>query len=640
MKLLSILRDRSESGQTMIFFAVLLSTLCMTTGLAVEGGYMMVQYRKMQSAADMAALIGAQNLPCGTADATCVGNAEQQACDNAASNGFAGCAVGSAVQQTCNDASNGISGCTAGNANVPPLTCSPYDFIDYGNGCSNPNSKSASVPTSYSYIEVRLQKNFGIVPIFNVPVTLSAHAVAKHGTALPGDYAISSLDPATPLSIDGNSTVQTVGSVFANGSISGGKISNACDGGWYSAGAISGVTSDTSGTPVFAPAGCTPVAPDPSPLAQQKLPPISDPYAASVPPPAFNAPYPNCPECSQAGWYYDLDNGKWYRGDDSRGFPQNSNLELFPGVYSSNFGLGNSNIAYFNPGVYTFTGGIDTQHGLVCVYGSPSCNNPGCASTSFLPGKPAGDQWNYQCSPYGFWDSSTSISGHLRPPSLPTAPPMFYDSSLGSNSTVPLNGVTFYLPASAPNITKFNGNAGTAGGVYLAAPDPCPGTGTYTSSPSAVSFPAGSASGVFTYSSSNYPQGVPNPGTASPPVMVYPSTVWTLAGECNLPYTVWPGEMPKPQHLHFLFYDLSSGGTKINGASEQKMNGIFYAPNTDLMVTGAGTGGVSSGPPWLYGQLIIHSGTFLGNDYTDVAYRPCAANPTPCGGGPGTQLIQ
>jgi hypothetical protein len=58
-------------------------------------------------------------------------------------------------------------------------TCSPYDFIDYGNGSSNASCKSASAPTSYSYIEVRLQKNFGNVPIFNIPVTLSAHAVAS-----------------------------------------------------------------------------------------------------------------------------------------------------------------------------------------------------------------------------------------------------------------------------------------------------------------------------------------------------------------------------------------------------------------------------------------------------------------------------
>jgi len=618
MKLLRIFRERAESGQAMIFFAVLLSTLCMTTGLAVEGGNMMVQYRKLQSAADMAALIGAQKLPCGTADTACMAGAEQQACNDAASNGFAGCTVG---------------GAGSPSANVPPKTCSPYDFIDYGNGSSNPKCKTASVPTSYSYIEVRLQKSFGTVPIFNVPVTLSAHAVAKHGTASASDYAIISLAPGTPLSISGNATVQSVGSVFANGGISGhgNPTANACDGGWYSAGTISNssLVSDTSGTAVFAPTGCTSGSNDSSTLEQQNVAPISDPYSGSVPPPAS---YPNCPECSQPGWY-DLDAHAWHQ-DDGKGF-KGSNLELFPGVYSSSFRLGNNNIAYFNPGVYTFTGGIDTHHGLMCVYGSPSCNDTNCASQNFNPSDPAGDQWNYQCSPYGFWDSSP-IAG--RPSSL-SAVPTFYDSSLGVNSTVPLNGVTFYLPVGDLNITSINGNSGKNGGVYVAAPDPCPGTGAYSPpSPGAVSFPAGSANGVPSYMSSNYPQGVPTPPSTPASAGVYPSTDWSLAGECNLPYTVWPGEMPKPQHLHFLFYDLSSASLSINGASAQNMNGIFYAPNTDMSVNGAGKG--AGGPPWIYGQLIIRSGDFSGHSYNDVSYRPCAGSSTPCGSGAGTQLIQ
>lgn len=623
MKLLRIFRERAESGQAMIFFAVLLSTLCMTTGLAVEGGNMMVQYRKLQSAADMAALIGAQKLPCGTtaspADIQCRASAEQQACDDAASNGFKDCTAG---------------GAGSPSANVPPKTCSPYDFIDYGNGSSNASCISASAPTSYSYIEVRLQKNFGNVPIFNIPVTLSAHAVAKHGIPSPGDYAFISLDPTTGLSISGSPTIQTVGSVFANGGITvtGGGVAQTCDGGWYSAGAVSNVSTDTTGTSTFAPTACSPAALDSSPLQQPNLAQIGDPYGSTVPPPGS---YPNCTECSQAGSYYDLDTGRWYT-DSGGGFPQNSDLELFPGIYSSNLGLGNSNIAYFNPGVYTFTGGIDTQHGLMCVYGSPSCNNTTCMAASFLPGSVAGDQWNYRCSPYGFWDSS-AIAG--RPPSL-SAVPMFYDSSLGSNSSVPLNGVTIYLPAGDPNMTNFNGNAGKTGGIYLAAPAPCPGTGTYTSSPGAVSFPAGSASGTFAYSTSTNTWGLPRGVTASTAGTVYPNVDWSLAGECNLPYTVWPGEMPKPQHLHFLFYDLSSFPLDISGASAQKMNGIFYAPSTVMKLNGAGKGGVDSGPPWIYGQLVIKSGVFSGNSYNDIAYRPCTGSSTPCGSGAGTQLIQ
>ena len=161
----------ADRGQTMIFFAILSSALFGTAGLAIEGGRSFVEFRRLQSAADMAAVVGAQGLPCTTTDTTCITNAETLACTYATSNGFSGCTAG---------------GSSAPSANVPPTSCSPYDFIDYGNGATNSHCQTASSPTYYSYIEVKLTDNLGTVPIFNVPVTLSAHAVAKRGPQIPG----------------------------------------------------------------------------------------------------------------------------------------------------------------------------------------------------------------------------------------------------------------------------------------------------------------------------------------------------------------------------------------------------------------------------------------------------------------------
>jgi len=62
------LLKRSESGQSLIFVAVMGATLMGIMGLAVLGGHVFVEFRRMQAAADMAAIVGAQKLPCDTTD--------------------------------------------------------------------------------------------------------------------------------------------------------------------------------------------------------------------------------------------------------------------------------------------------------------------------------------------------------------------------------------------------------------------------------------------------------------------------------------------------------------------------------------------------------------------------------------------
>ncbi|MGI8967989.1 MAG: pilus assembly protein TadG-related protein [Chloroflexota bacterium] len=635
----AILRQ-GESGQAMIMAAVLMTALMGTMGLAVEGGNAFVQYRQLQSAADMAAVVGAQDLPCATTvpeGAKCQTKAQQDGCTYAANNGYTGC-FGCTYP-----ANNGSDGCVAGSswASVPPKSCSPYDFEDWGNGSTNPSCKSSTAPPFYDYIEVHLSKSLGNVPIFNIPVTLSAHAVAKHGVGIPADYALVSLSKTTHLSEGGHSTVQITGSGFSNAGVDGGV--SACQGGWYSAGPVDpNVTTDSTGPPVFAPGGCDPNSPtDSTPAAESNLPPINDPYGGSSPPPTLpvNTSFPNCPECSQYGWYYDLSGGTgWNHGTSGPTVMPGGSAELFPGIYDS-LNLSNGSNFYFNPGVYTFVNGYSDNHGGMCVYGAPVCGNlPGyCASYNSSDPSPTSDQWYYQCSPYGFWDSSSLPH---RPAALNTVPNF-------TDGVTPLNGVTFYIPASSPSNINIQGNGGKGKGggnnsiVDLAAPNPCAGTGSSTAS--SVNFPAGATSGVFNYSGANYQTGnagTPFGVTSSTAGTVYPSMDFSLLGECSASQSlqVWPGEMAKPQHLHFFLYDPNAQGVKITGASNQHWTGISYIPNATW--TMRGNGGSGGGIPWINGQLIVDSISMSGNTYISIEYRPCGPGSTACGSGAGTQLVE
>lgn len=460
-----------ENAQAMIFFALVSGILALTMGLAIEGGRAFVEYRRMQAAADMAAIVGAQDLPCGLTDTSCMQAAEKLACQTAASNGFSDC-------------SNG----TGPGAFVPPVTCSPYDSLDYGNDngdpspYGNPNCKSTSAGVnSYDYIEVQLSDNLGVVPIFNTPVTLAAHAVARHGVPSPKDYAVAQLDPSGSLTTSNGAEFFVNGATFANGAMSIGTGSTGCEGGFFTA-SNSSVGSEitySGGEAGYAPPACytstggTPTADNPTNF-QNNLPPITDTYCTSFSPPVsqVTALYPtvkstddctpaspdvnpqtsitNCPDCNQNGWYYQISGSQatgWYGG--GTGTPPSINfsgasghpnvIEMFPGVYGG-FQVGNVDQVYMNPGVYTFTGQVSLDKGEICVYGSPSClggaaPNPGgsdplggnCGSTNWVwkPGGALGNTWYYYCSPYGYWDGNsingTPVSGLLRPASVPAA---------------------------------------------------------------------------------------------------------------------------------------------------------------------------------------------------------------------------
>ena len=129
-----------------------------------------------------------------------------------------------------------------------------------------------------------------------------------------------------------------------------------------------------------------------------------------------------------------------------------------------------------------------------------------------------------------------------------------------------------------------------------------------------------------TYTSANdsLPHGVTN-STAG---VVYPSYDFSLPAECSSTNLVWPNEMIKPQHLHFLF-DIQGPNSDVlmNGASGQQFTGIWYAPTSSITIRGAGKG--AGGPPWVDGQMIMYDGDFSGNSYNDVVTGRAGREPTP-----------
>lgn len=634
----AFLKDRiqEEAGQSMILFAVLGSVLMMIMGLAIEGGNLFTQYRHMQSAADMAALVGAQDLPCNVNDsllASCKQIAETDACNYAANNGYPNCSP---------------EGSNAPAAYVPPRSCSPYDFIDYGNGSTNASCKTGTTPIQYYYIEVQLAQTAFTVPIFNVSVNLYAHAVARRHVPTPGDYALITLSPGPgALSVGGSSTVEIGGSVFSNGSISVNGAAGTfttCDGGWNTAATEtppSQLQSDVTGSQSFAPAQCTGGTTGNIDFSSQQQQ-IIDPYSGSQPPPN---------SMSHDGWWYSWGSnrasGTWRDGvTNPPSLTNGNNAELFPGKYAS-IDIHNGGTIYYNPGVYDITGSFTSRGGAMCLYGAPACdqgespatpasalssNSEDCSTASFTT--IASGTFYYYCSAWGTWDSAL-LSAHPAPVGATISEEYFYNGATGSTTTTPLNGVTFYMDGASADL---NGNGYNQ---YLAAPNGCPGTGTQTGTQ--IQWNQGASNGTYAYPSGSLPYfdngNATLSSTTTPTSPIYPSADWSNNGECQNGYEAWQGEFPTPQHLEALFWSNSTTSTfTFNGGGKQNLWGILYNPNSSVTVTG--NGGGNGGPPWLYGQTVASTGTVNGNGGVTIDYRPCVGGATPCVTGNGTSLIE
>ena len=694
----SLLR-KSERGQSLIFAAVMGGTLMGITGLAVLGGHVFVEFRRMQAAADMAAIVGAQELPCGLTDTTCINKAEQTACNYAQSNGYGGGWSGSS-SCAASTKTNGLgSGTITVTANVPPVSCSPYDFLDYGNNSSCPG-RPATTENQYVFAEVQISEPI-TVPIFNLSFTLYAHAVAKQGTSTPTDFAVSVLDPTLPgaFTMGGTTNTIIVGDTMSNGSIvengtSATEVS--CDGSWFTAATQTvpgNLTSNLSGAPNFANAACTGgtnLKPA-SFFSQQPL--IPDPYGSTPPPSSSNMP--NCLPCKSDAWYYtwagtNRTAGTWSPATGQAKITNGNSMELFPGIYEGGIDATGGTI-YLNPGIYTLRGNFHTNGGVaMCIYGAPACDRLttaiptksfNCSVASFNPPDTNyidQNAWYYYCSPWGVWDTNlprTDSTGYGPGLSLPTTPPTFTDGTNPTNT--PLNGVTFYMQSGD---FSMNGSAAE----YAAFPDPCPGkagntfqaadgntwggsaqfTGNPLGEPSGV--PASSSAGYYQYpagslaksDSLSYSYQVAANGTST---TVYPSADLTLEGECNNGLLDWNGEFPlkpKGQHLHFLvFADNWATSITLNGTSAQNWFGILHTfpqnysgyPGPPTVgcgnkllcnITLDGTAGAQLGPPLLMGQSVSGTANFQGTSIVEIFYRPCRALTTPCGTGPGTALVE
>lgn len=635
-----------EDGQTMLFMAIVMSALLLTLGLAVQGGQAYAKYRQLQSAADISALVGAQKLPCSLTDTACTAAAQQAACDTASNNGFSTC-----------------------TAYVPPQACSPYNGYGYGN-TSNASCGSRPNPQYYDYIEAQLSYSMGTVPIFNIPVTIGAHAVAKNGVLLPSDFAFIQLDPDGCINMSGTVNVNIGGSAYANGCVNAGSQGRyVCQGGWLSNGSqgkAANLITDNSGTIIYAPdrtknpQDCT-GGNDTTYNNISGLPQFGDPYCptpsiCSLAPPGTS--YAGCPQCTKNGAWRTFNttsqtwNNDWHF-DGSSPSGGSGVYELFPGIYTGEFYLSNGAVAYLNPGVYTFQGGYSTNHGKYCVWGAPTCDDGNtalssvgnCSQDAFGQAGANADIWYYNCSPYGYWDQTgANAAAAAGGSSFDATQPVFMNAA-GSRSSTPLNGVTMNV-GDAGLIA--HGNGGKDCCEYLAAPNPCPGTGTYTSTSvtwqdSPADGHSGATGATFAYDSTH----VARFGMASSPstANVYPSVDFSLLGECTVSKSlyVWPGEMVTPQHLHFVIWD--SGGGTLNGASGQNLTGIVYnrysascAPDCTISVNGAGKG--NGGPPWITGQLVSWNTDLGGTASIDIVYRPCSQPSSACGSGHGTQLVQ
>lgn len=157
------MRRRRQAGQALVLASFGITVFMLAAGLAIDMGYLRYQKRRMQSAADSAAIAGAAELNYG--DVTCAANVDSS------DNGFTdSTAIGS-----CSGATS-----TTGTATVT-VSCSTGLQGPFG-ACNS----AASGP----YVQVIVSQQeplffMHIIPNITLP-TVSAKAIAALGSANPG----------------------------------------------------------------------------------------------------------------------------------------------------------------------------------------------------------------------------------------------------------------------------------------------------------------------------------------------------------------------------------------------------------------------------------------------------------------------
>jgi Putative Flp pilus-assembly TadE/G-like len=666
-------RSWRESGQVLIFSALMMLFVAVPImGLAIEGGRIFVSYRQMQAAADLAALGGALKLN------TSAQTAISEACTLSQSNGFGGGPQGSG---NCLSSGNvQVSAC------APPQTQSPYSAVNYS---SSTNANCTNTVGKPGYLEVRITNTIGTIPIFNIPVTLFAHAVARPGTPGVPDYAIAALNPDnTSATID----IATSNGIIAVGAITDNSTSTAsihtggsgtndyvtCGTGWFNTSSepnstIPQIGSNSTGQLQYAPPACAGGAFDNPTQYSPNAGAIADPYGSSTVPDGNMGT--NCPQCSNTvTHYWERDGTPGWKTITNQGVKVTGTMviELYPGVYP-NGGSFNGGTVYFNPGVYTFRQGVTVTGSTMCIYGAPVCGeqttatiptntSAGCATASFSSSDstyvPAGN-WNYYCSPYGFYDTNPHGA---TPSDISLVPPSFLNTfgATPVRSSLKLNGVTFYMGCLS-GCGKAKDDFSVAGNavISLAAPNSCTGTGS-GASPS-VDFPNG-ANFNRTDTVPAVADGTTPASDNSGGLQMFPNVNFLKAGDatCTSHALVWNGEMGTTifqQHLHFLLFAQNDNVSNVFGAAfsltgggQQNFIGVLHTfptysgypdpPTTasdcaGCSVTAGGGSGGSNGPPFLSGQIIADNVKISGSTLVEVFNRPGGAPNSP-----GSSLVQ
>lgn len=316
------MRRNKQAGQALILTAVALVVLMGFAGLAIDIGALRSQKRAQQTAADAAALAGANNLAFGGVTAG--------AQNAAAGNGYTD--------------NSGNAGACSGGPPVPPNSATPgWIEVAVCNGPSTgPHQSNANYVEAW-VTEVQPTYFMRVLGINQETITARAVATNIDSGGVNGPGCMVSIGPPNNsiegINVNGNVTVKapTCG-IVDNGNYN--TKGNALD--------ISASTIGVSGDPNVTGKGGTVSCSNSSTCPQYGMPAAPDPLASLTPP---------CNPCT-----------------GGTAVTVQSSTTFSPGTYNSISIQGNGTVT-FNPGVYVFDG-TGTGAGITCS-GTPTINGTG-----------------------------------------------------------------------------------------------------------------------------------------------------------------------------------------------------------------------------------------------------------------------
>lgn len=340
---------REQGGQAIVLIALLLLTLLMFSGLAVDAGQLYSARRTMQEAADSAAYAGAVVVYQGGTKSS------GGACGTITNTG-AQVYLAAVADATKNGFTNGVGGNTVTIHN-PPTS---------GSRCGDNR-----------YVEVSISTNVrtSLVPAESGLSGVSVHAVAG-AEPLNNGFALMALDPGNDPSafyVDSQADIHiTGGGILVNSTSSTALVNGQTNGCRFTVGAPYEV--DIAGNTGSAFYGCSsPVTPPPP--VEDGQPQVSDPFAAY-------------PKPSTTGMIY-CDNTNYATLPCTALYDSGTSTRtLNPGIYNYPIGAMGSTTIVLNSGIYILEQGINaagnadivTQPGGVLLFNTKT-NYPNSTST-------------------------------------------------------------------------------------------------------------------------------------------------------------------------------------------------------------------------------------------------------------------